>query len=259
MSLIFKCIKSGWSLATRRGSRIRLGIASALLIFAILLPATVAAYLNITVFGYNAQSHFMEYVLVYGIVAIFSLMATVPVCAAYFSYTYGIYSKARYGAVYTKRKRGAYGYFRDLFGGMILMLRGGVCAIALQTAYLLTAYAEIALKIDKYGIPMIVLCIPLMTVAIGFCLIFLWLTSGFFLAPYYFARGERLFTALVKSHKAIIAHPFLKDGYALIFLILIALSVFTLGVALVLWVMPIMMLTYFTLAEYIDGGELPED
>ena len=259
MSLLFKCIKNGWILATKKGGRIRMTFAFALLTFAAMLPFSVAVYLDSTIFGYSIATKPIEYLLVYGLIILLNIFMVAPVSAAFFSYTFELYSKARYGAVYRKKKRGVYGYFRNLFGGLLLTLRGAVCAVVLQGAYALTRYLETLIGIEMIGFPMLIIGAPLMTVALGFCFLFLWITGGMFLMPYYFARGEGIFASFFKSYKTLRAHPFLKDGYALIFSVLTALSMLTLGILFALWVMPLMMFTYFTLADHLDGGKLLEE
>lgn len=257
MSLILKCIKSSRALMMRRGNWIRLSLASAMLTVVTMLPLMVGVYFDTIVFGYSTEPMFIEYVIVYTLTILLNIFLVAPAFAAYVSYTYGVYSGVRYGADYRVKRAG--GYFRNLFCGLLLTVRTAVCAVVLQGAYALTQLLESVLKIKFLGLPMLILAAPLMTLAVIFCLFFCWITGIVFMAPYYFARGEGIFASFKKGIKAFFAHPFLKDGYSLIFIGLIALSVLTLGVLLILFVMPLMMFTYFTLAEYIDSGELLED
>ena len=242
---------------TRKGGRVKICLASAMLTFFAMLPLVVSVYIDQMLFGLTEETRFAEYLLVYGFVIICGVLFLAPAGAAFFSYAYGAYSQARYGAVY--RKRTPRGYFRNLFGGMMIFLRGAVCAVIFQGAYVLTVALEKLWGLDKFGLPMIIIGTPLMLLAFIICLIFCWLTGFVFLMPYYFARGEGLLTSFKKSCRAFIVQPFMKDGFALIFLPLILLSALTLGVLLIVFVMPLMMFTYFTLAETLDGGELLED
>ena len=245
----------------RSGGLLKLSLASAMLIFVAMLPLVLAVNWDIAVFGTAEISVLWEHLVSvlpgYGSMFILDIFLVAPAFAAYVVYAYRMYSKARYGAVYGKKSSG--GYFRCLLGGLLMTLRGAICALILQGAYVLTFHLEALFRIEELGIPMILLGIPLMSLAAVICLVLCWITGFAFTVPYCFAKGEGIFASFKRSFKSFIRHPFLKDGYALVFLGLIALSALTFGVLLIIFVMPLMMFTYFTLAEYIDGGELLED
>ena len=87
----------------------------------------------------------------------------------------------------------------------------------------------------------------------------MWLTNRGFLTPYYYGRGMTVFASIKKSREVTARYPFYADGFMIIFGIAAALSAISVGVLFMLMVLPLMMFTYFSLAEHLDGKKLLED
>jgi len=258
MSVIFRSIKKAMALIHHRGSLLRMILAGIMLCFAWIIPMMIGVYTASTIFEYSEVPSIGEYVFVYAMTAALGVIVTIPTSAMFYTYTWSVYSNSRYGYVDRERKRG-YNYFRNLFSGFLLLARPVVCVIIMQTAYALTVFAERALKIDQYGVPMIILLVPFMGIALAVSAVFLWFTNFAFMAPYYYGRGMSAPKALRLSIRCSKKHPFWSDGFSIVFIALSLLSLLSFGVFFILGVLPILMFTYFTLAEHMDGSKLLEE
>lgn len=259
MSVVFRSMKKAWLLLSEKGSRFRLILAGALLSFSFVLPMMFGVYVTLLRFGYSETTQPIEYVWVYAIVLAVGLFVTLPASAMFFSYAWQTYSVARYGYVDREKKRGAYNYFRSFFSGIIIMARPFFCFVLLQLGYEgAFALSEVCV-FEGIAIPMIVFLVPLWAVAITVSALFLWITGRVFFVPYYYARGFGVFQALKMSSRRCKKSPFVGDIFSLIFAAMSALSLISVGVLFILLVLPLLMFTYFTIAEQIDGKKLLED
>ena len=106
---------------------------------------------------------------------------------------------------------------------------------------------------------MIVFLVPFWTVGILLSVLLLWGTNSRFLEPYYYGRGMSVLEAKKRSIDKCARHPFYCDLFSIIFGVMSVLSLITVGVLFILLILPLMMFTYFTLAEHMDGNKLLED
>ncbi len=263
MSVIFGSIKKAWSLLLLKGSLVRLILAGILLCLAFVLPMMLGVYLPIIGLGVNytpsLAEGLLEYLLVYGIALGVGLFVTLPASGIFFTYTWQVYSNARYGYVDRERKKGAYNYFRNLFSGAVIMARPLACFLLFQLSYE-GAYALSEICVfDGIAIPMIIFLVPFFILSAVISVIFLWLTSVLFLVPYYHGRGMSIWRAIGLGARGYARSPFIWDLFFLVFALMSALSLISVGSLFVLLVLPLMMFTYFTIAEHMDGYKLLED
>ncbi len=259
MSVILRSIKRAWGLLSVKGSRTRLILSGILLCLAFVLPMMLGVYIPLLIFGYSEVTPFYEYLCIYVLALVSGALVTLPAAAMFFTYNWQVYSNARYGYADRERKKGSYNYFCSLFAGVLIMARPFVCFVLFQIAYE-GAYALSELCVyEGMAIPMIVFLVPFFAIAAVISVIFLMLTSFTFLVPYYYGRGMKMGKAISLSFKAFRKKPFTGAAFFLIFAAMSALSLISVGVLFVLLVLPLMMFTYFTIAEHIDGNKLLED
>ena len=288
MLTVLRAIKDGWLLLSEKGSRFRMILAGALLAFAFITPMMLGVYIpmafsdrlaelpelvgellrqiNVQVPESVTTSETLDRLMTvaaYDLTVIFGGLITLPAYACYFTYSWQTYSKTRYGFVDIERpQKGSYNYFRSLLSGALMLVVPVVCFVILQAGYLLAriisenTYGKV---IDGLGVPMIALLFIFWGVSIPLCILLLWLTNSCFYVPYYYARGYGLVSAYRQSRRLSAEHPFICDGFSLIFGIGALLSIPTVGVLLILFVLPLAAFTYFSLAEHLDGKKLLED
>ena len=262
MSVAFSSIKKAWLLLSEKGSRFRLILSGILLSFSFALPMMFGWYITLLRFGYTETTRPAEYVWVYAIALATGLLVTVPAASMFFCYAWQTYSSARYGYVDREKKRGAYNYFRSLFSGIIIMARPIACFILFQLAYEgAFALSEVCV-FGKMAIPMIVFLVPFSAAAAVISVLLLWLTRRAFLVPYYYARGFGIWRSVKMSRKKCARYPLVWWMFFLIFAAMSAISALSVGVLFILLALPLMMFTYFTIAEHMDstqGKKLLED
>ncbi|MBQ8850238.1 MAG: hypothetical protein IJ011_07920 [Clostridia bacterium] len=284
MSVLFRSVKSGWLLLSEKGSRFRMALACTLLALAFVLPMMVGVYLPIAsgtvikgaveAFGeYLAEQDIgqsvtelteedllmIETELAYYLTAFVGILATLPAYAWFLTYSWRTYAKVRYGYAEHERLKGRYNYFRSLWAGAMMLARPIVCFILFQAGYLFARLISESMVYDGMGMPMIALLLIFWGIALVLSALFLWLTNARFLVPYYYGRGKTLREAKKLSKQKCARHPFMCDGFSLIFAVMAALSLLSVGVLFILLVLPLMMFTYFSLAEHMDGKKLLED
>ena len=259
MSVILKAIKKAWGLLPEKGSRAKMIMAGIMLCFALVLPMMLGIYITRLYFGYTETTSMTEYVLAYVITLCVGATVTLPAAAMFWGYSWQTYSVARYGFADRERTKGAYNYFRCLGAGLCLMARYIVCFVLLQLAYEgAFALSEVCVY-DGMAIPMIIFLIPFSCVALCLSVLFLWATGKGFLAPYYYGRGVGVLKAFKTSREKCKKYPFMGDLFFLVFALMSALSLVSVGVLFVLLVLPLMTFTYFTIAEHMDGNKPLED
>lgn len=286
MSIIFKSIKDGWLLLSEKGSRFRMILAATLLAFAFVIPMIVGVYLPVSLrsviielpeyINGILESYGITYVsvmelteemlaelelsLAYDLTVVMGALITLPAFAFFMTYTWRTYSKARYGFVDSERKKkGSYNYFRGLFSGLIMLFRPLICFAILQLGYYEARELSEAMVYDGVALPMILPLILFWAIGLAISALLMWLTNYKFLVPYYYGRGMTLREANKRSKEICRKRPFICDGFSLIFGAAAALSLISVGVLFILLVLPLMMFTYFSLAEHLDGKKLLED
>lgn len=280
MSVILRSIKAAWRLLSEKGSRFRMILAGVLILFAFVTPMMFGIYLPSAVIP--TVEKLIEYInellrqrqlselvfrmtdemfmsIVYDLTAFIGFFVTLPAYAWFFTYSWNTYSRARYGFADRERIKGDYNYFRSLLSGLVLLARPIICFAMLQLGYLLARVISEETVYDGLAIPMIALLIPFWAVAIFLSVLFLWVTNSSFLMPYYYGRGMTLRQARRLSKEKCARHPFYCDLFSVIFGVMSAISLLSVGVVFVLMILPLMMFTYFTLAEHMDGKKLLED
>lgn len=279
MLTVLKSVKHGWLQLTEKGSRFRMILAGILLAFAFVTPMMFGIYFPASlrtqieglpelinkISGYNIvfTEEAVDRILTmaaYDLTVVLGVIVTLPAYACFFTYSWQTYSKTRYGYVDRERpKKGSYSYFRSLASGALLLLRPMICFIILQMGYFFARVISENLVYDGLALPMIFPLALFWGIGLFLSILFMWVTNWAFFAPYYFARGIGVFKAFKLSRELSKRHPFMCDGFSLIFGIAAALSLVSVGVLFILLVLPLMTFTYFSLAEHLDGKKLLED
>ena len=252
MSQFITSLREGGRLLTKKGSRLKMIVASTLAVFFLMFPMLMGIYTSMAIFGENG-SVAGTYAVAYGIIAFLGIFVTLPAMAMLLTYAKQTYSEAKYGYAQIK-KRGAYNYFRNLFSSWRMFFWSVVALLCLQAGFVAAMLAK-DFVIKSLGIspPFMWVFIPVSLtglIAVGFIM---WLRNSRFLTFYYFSDGSSVRRAVMQSKKGTARHPFYSDLYALTFIILFVLSLLTFGVLFILWVLPLMMFTYFEIAERMDG------
>ena len=272
MLTVLKATKHGWTLLTEKGSRFKMILAGMLISFAFITPMMLGIYvptacssfierLLCEVWDADGAELLSEWIctaLAYVLSAVIGVFITLPAYGCFFVYSWRTYSKTRYGFVDSVGNGGRYGYFGNLFAGALLLSRPIVCFLILQAGYLLSRL----ISESTYGvvaIPMILLLSVFWAVGLFVSVLFLWLTNSAFFAPYCYAKGDGIFKAYRQSRAMSRRYPFTCDVFSLIFGVAFVLSGISVGVLFILLVLPLMMFTYFSLAEHLDGKKLLED
>lgn len=286
MSVIFRSVKDGWLLLSEKGSRFRLILASTLLAFAFVTPMMIGVYLPVSlrslivelpeyingILESNGITNVsvieltedmiaeLEVSLAYDLTIVFGALITLPAFAFFMTYTWRTYSKARYGFVDSERKKkGSYNYFRGMMAGFLMLIFPLICFAILQLGYYEARVMSEVMTLDEIALPMILPLIIFWAVGLAVSALILWLTNYKFFVPYYYGRGMTLREANRRSKAICKKHPFICDGFSLIFGVATALSLVSVGVLFILLVLPLMMFTYYSLAEHLDGKKLLED
>ena len=247
MSLFINSVKSASALLYKKGSRLKMILATVTVMFAAAFPMMMGIYL-VPLLGIEGWG---AYALSYGVALPLALVITLPALCMYVTYAREVYSEAKYGYADTK-KRGAYNYFRSLFSAVLIFGRYAISALMMQGAYEGASwFTELLISIDV-RIPFILILLPLLLMAALIVAIFLWLTAPLFLANYYYSKGQGAVKAIVNSCKKTAKRPFYSTLFALVYIGLTLISLFTVGVLFVLWVQPLMMFTYFEFADKMD-------
>lgn len=273
MLTVLKAIKHGWILLSEKGSRLKMILAGTLISFAFMTPMMLGIYVSTAcapmlerllrlTWDADSAALLSEWICTagaYALTALTGVLITLPAYGCFFVYSWQTYSNTRYGFVdLVGEKKGRYGYLRNLLAGALLLSRPVLCFIILQTGYLLSRliseniYGEIA-------IPMIFPLMAFWAVGIFVSILFLWLTNSAFFAPYYYAKGDGIFKAYRQSRELSGRYPFVCDVFSLIFGVAFVLSGISVGVLFILLILPLMIFTYFSLAEHLDGKKLLED
>ncbi|MBE6546312.1 MAG: hypothetical protein E7668_02580 [Ruminococcaceae bacterium] len=227
----------------KKGNRLRLVGVGILLTFSVMLPLLLSANLSVILLG-EAEMEPIQTFLFFGAILALILLGTAPAVSALYGIAYRGYERARDGMSASARMS-ELRYGQCLASGLLLILRPlGVVALFVG-AYALASLGAFLLYF------------PLACVAIALSVLWMWATSGAFLLPYYVSRGETVRSALRASRRAMKGNRRLYGAYMLSFLGWVLLSLLTVGVLLLLYVLPLMLFTYFTLADRMDrsGGK----
>ncbi len=248
MSIIKNAIIEAMRLLTKKGSRAKMIIAGILMMFAFAFSWLVGRYtVNIL-----ELTGLWRMLAEYLIIAVVGIIVSLPALSMFITYSKEAYSMAKYGYADIKKK-GAYNYFRSLFSAIILFLRPFVALVIIQGTYELALLCTEKLKIGEMGIPFLVFLIPFWCIAFVVIAIFMFITKFVFFTPFYYSKGMSVFKALGKSFKTTVKHPFYSDLFSIVFIFLTAVSFLTFGVLFILFVLPLMMFTYFEIADKADS------
>ena len=252
MSQFISSLKEATRLLTRKGSRVKMIVASTLAVFFFVFPMLMGIYTAIAIFGSQGDAA-ATYAVAYGIIAFLGIFVTLPAMAMLLTYAKAVYSEAKYGYAQIKR-RGAYGYFRNLFSSWRMFFWSAVGLLCLQAGFVAAMTAK-TFMIEKLQIspPFMAVFVPVAFTGLTAVALIMWLRNSRFLTFYYYSDGSSVRRAVKQSKNGTKRHPFYCDLYALTFILLFILSLFTFGVLFILWVLPLMMFTYFELAEVMDG------
>lgn len=267
MSCLIASIKEATRFIAKKGSRTRMIVAGILFIFASVVPMMAGTYaltiaanalVNVPSLAPIASAAWFEYAVVYSGAILLQIFISLPAMAMFVTYAQKVYSEAKYGYSDTK-KRGAYNYFRSLFSAAFIFFRPIVVLVMVQGAFVLARELR-AMLVTQFSIylPTLLILIPLWCVVFVVAAWFMWVTNSLSLAPYYYSRGMSIFKSIRKSIKTTAKHPFYIDLFAIVFIALTAASMLTIGVLFVVWVLPLMIFTYYELADRMDSEKITE-
>ena len=225
----------------RQGStRLSMTVLGIFLIFSVFLPLLIGVNLTGVLFGENGEDG-----LIFAVWGILSVLVTAPVLILLYRRAYLLYLRLRDGFAAPRRLPNC-GAIRCFFAGLVMLFRPVMVFCVFLGAY------KVAEQTDFW------LYLPIMLCAIVLAMLVMWLTAYLFLFPYYICRGESVGQALKYSVKHMLSRYRGYFGYMLAFLGWVLLSLLTAGVLLVLYTIPIMLLTYFIFADKIVGDQQRE-
>ena len=259
MSCFIDSVKEATRLISRNGNRTRMIVAGILLMFSLVLPMMTALYALYVVYVNIEIDPRVLYAVLYGITLFMGIFISLPTVAMFVTYSQKVYSETKFGYADVKR-RGAYNYFRSFFSTVVLFIGPIILFVMIQLAYELTGDIRgYLVRQFNLAIPTLAILIPMWCVILVIFAFIAWLANSAFLAPYYYSRGMSAFKAIKESRRTTKRHPFYSDLFSIFFIVLSAISLLTFGVLFVLWVLPLMMFTYFELADRMDSERITED
>ena len=219
-------------LVSKKGNRIRMIFAGILLVFSVFLPVVLS--LNIVWILFGETDIWLADALFVCDWLLLSSVITLPIVAALYRYCFRVYLRTRDGfdvIEYTPT------FGRCFRAGFMMLLRPiGVCLIFFA-AYKLA-------EIDDF-----LLYIPIVALAAVISVLFMYLTCGAFFMPYFFCMGMKPSAALSRSRAFMKHNRKIYWAYMMSFVGMILLSVLTVGILFIVHALPIMMFTYFILAD----------
>lgn len=244
--LIVKQLKTmARAMLMKQGSWVRLVFVGILWIFAALLPLILATNVTAVLFGEALETGEVGILadsVFWSLLILCALIVTVPTVTLLYRYAWQTYRRCRdgFGALETARDDRIVVNYGT---GLLILLRP-LCVIGLfGLAYGLAALWDF------------VLYLPLVFVAAALSVLFLWGTGFAFLLPYYLCRGQSCIEALRQSRRRMNRQNYsLYGSYLMLFLGWILLSLLTVGVLLILYTLPLMLFTYFALAEHMTAS-----
>ena len=246
MKQTFTYRETGRTLSAIKGNRVRLALAFAMLLLSVLVPFVIAVNLNGVIFGtgetLSEEEMLLSNLVFFGVWLILGLLTTPFAVTSFYRYGYRLYCATRDAAGYggDTAKGSLWGNW--LFG-LSILIRPGLCAIPIALAFWVS-------ELTHYW-----LHVPMLALAVAFCVLWMRCTAGSFLVPYRMCRGDRFRAALRNSRKQIKGKRKLYGRYISCFFLHGLLSVLTVGVWLVFHTLPNLIFTYFALADSIDGKE----
>lgn len=225
-------------------ARLSLTVIGIFLIFSAFLPLLIGLNLTDLLFGETEpdQSDW----LIFAVWGIFSILITAPALTLLYRRAYLLYLRLRDGFS-APRRLPSCGVWRCFFAGLVVLLRPVLVFCVFLGAYALAEQTEFWFYL------------PIMACAIVLAMLVMWLTAYLFLFPYYVCRGESIRRAMKYSVKHMLSRYRGYFGYMLAFLGWVLLSLLTVGVLLILYTIPMMLLTYFIFADKIVGDQQTED
>lgn len=229
--------RRGAALVGVGGNRLRLILLGILLILACFLPLILSWNLTDLFFGDSENGLFlMEEILFWCLMALLTVLITAPALTAAYRYAFWVLRREEQGILVPAQPRlGSYGEL--LRGGLLLLARPLAILGFFLGAYSLASLGDF------------VLYVPL--TACSFLLSWLWMrvTACLFLLPYYLCLGETPKRAWARSCLAMEGKRKAYHAYAAGFFGLVLLSLLSVGVLLILYTLPLMLMTYFLLAR----------
>ena len=231
-----------------KGNWVKIVIAGILLVFVCFMPLVVAMSLTNVIVGApepGTDLYLLGDLLFYGVWAVLAFCVTVPGVTLFYRYVWSLYEQTKEGFSVNDRRK--VGWFRSYPAALLIVLRPiGVAAIFVL-AYVLASVTDFWLYL------------PFMVLAIGLATLFMWATGGAFFVPYFVCRGMSAGKALRASRRTMKKKYKLYGAYMMSFIGLVLLSLLTVGVLLLFYTMPVMMFTYFALADRVTGEETQEE
>ena len=240
------------ALLGQNGARLRLIFCGILLIFGGMTPWIVGQHVATLVFGeltepYGDEAVLWQYsALSLGVGVLLTLTVTALVVGALYAYGQSLYTRLRTGVAQRwELRRHTLG--RLWRGGVLILVRPMGAALLFAGAYLLS---------ERIGYT---LHLPLLCLAALLAALLFYATGSWFLVPYYLSLGDGGAQAIGKSRQAMKQRKKLYGAYQKRFAGLVCLSVLTVGVLLVLYTVPLMLMTYFSLVQTMEDEEAKEE
>lgn len=249
MESVRECKRAAAELVGRRGNRIRLILCGILLIFAVAVPWIVAHHLTVMIFGEIPdvrEGRWLEYGISLIIGTLLTMLVTVPCVGGWYAYAADLVSRTETGApLYGKAQPVRYGQ---------LYVCGVMTALRPVLAVLLFLAADALYSGDKpFWQLLLYLAAALLTACLFLC------TRRQFLLSARLAQGDDLIDAIGDSRRLTRRHPRLFGDYWKHFFWQLPLGLLTVGVSLFLYTLPMMITTYFILANQAADGESKEE
>ena len=246
MKQAFSYQETGRALSSVRGNRVRLALAFSVLFFSVLLPFVVALRIYGLVFGTGEALSESEMLLsdfvFYGLWLILGLLLIPPVLALFYRYAYRLYCESKDAAGYGGDR--SFGKPLEAWRfGFLLILRPLGCGALIWFVLWISQFFRYCLHF------------PLLALAVLLCVVWMRCGASWFLIPYRMCLGDDVRVAVRNSRKQMVGRKKLYGKYISAFLFHGILSVLTVGVWLVFYMLPNLIFTYFTLAESLDSKE----
>ena len=262
--------KEAKELLFSHGNSLRLILLSRLAMFVVLLPVLIYAYVSALLFTLIGES---IWCYVYPLIPALPIAVFIsfPMITNLFVFSENVYSSGIANVLSGFKKS----YFTNVAAGAILTLLWLPPLAALVTAfaapdfasrilaenvypYIISITESISLPSELEGLISMILywgfiAILLIAAVLLFLLIVL-VSDRIFLFPYYITQGLTLRQALKKSCKVTKNCKGAGSRFILSFTTLLLLSALTLGLLLIFYTLPIMLLTYSSFASDIDGN-----
>lgn len=245
MPQIKSCKKLAKQYLGQNGNWAKMALAGVGLVFVCFLPLMLVNDGLTLLFGASDVSEQLYSVLFWSAFLIWSLVITVPGVALFYRYAWYLYIRTRDGfSVSGNRKQDP---VQTWLFGLFTLLRPVAVVLLFMAAYGLASLSQFWLWL------------PLAALAVFLSFLLMKGTGGLFFLPYRFCQGRSAPEAWRKSVRDMRGNYRQYAAYMRSFLGWILLSLLTAGVLLAVYLLPLMMFTYFALGDQCAAGQIREE